>query len=105
MSLYDILSLKFPEADFTKDIILENNGQGDFIAKWNLQGQKPNQTQLNAWAIQFDLGHRQRLARQKRVYPPVTEQLDMQYWDKINNTTTWIDAITTIKQQHPIPAE
>lgn len=30
-------------------------------------------------------------------YPPINEQLDMLYWDKINGTTKWEDAITNIK--------
>ena len=34
-------------------------------------------------------------------YPPIGEQLDMIYWDKINNTTKWQDMITTIKTKYP----
>ena len=32
-----------------------------------------------------------------RVYPPIQEQLDMQYWDKVNGTTNWEDAIAKVK--------
>ena len=40
---------------------------------------------------------------EKRVseYPPIGEQLDMIYWDKINGTTLWQDTITTIKEKYP----
>ena len=34
-------------------------------------------------------------------YPSLQEQLDMQYWDKINNTTNWQDAINTVKTKYP----
>ena len=34
-------------------------------------------------------------------YPTIQEQLDMQYWDGINNTTTWKDAITKVKTDNP----
>lgn len=34
-------------------------------------------------------------------YPPISDQLDMIYWDKINGTNTWSDTITAIKQQFP----
>ena len=30
-----------------------------------------------------------------------TEQLDMQYWDKINGTNNWQDAINAVKAQYP----
>ena len=29
------------------------------------------------------------------------EQLDMQYWDQVNSTTIWKDAITEIKAKYP----
>ena len=34
-------------------------------------------------------------------YPSIQEQLDMQYWDKINGTNNWQDAINAIKAQYP----
>ena len=37
------------------------------------------------------------------AYPPIQEQLDMQYWDGVNGTTTWQDAIATIKTENPKP--
>jgi hypothetical protein len=36
-----------------------------------------------------------------RVYPSIQEQLDMQYWDNVNGTTTWNDTITKIKTDNP----
>ena len=36
-----------------------------------------------------------------RVYPPIEEQLDMQYWDKVNGTSTWQDAIAKVKSDNP----
>ena len=34
-------------------------------------------------------------------YPSIQNQLDMQYWDKKNGTTTWVDAITKVKTDNP----
>lgn len=34
-------------------------------------------------------------------YPSITQQMDMQYWDNINNTTIWADTIQTIKDKYP----
>ena len=39
------------------------------------------------------------------LYPPLVEQLDMQYWDAQNNTTTWADAIQAIKDANPKSVE
>ena len=35
------------------------------------------------------------------AYPSIQEQLDMQYWDKINGTTNWEDAIAKVKSDIP----
>jgi hypothetical protein len=36
-----------------------------------------------------------------KAYPTIQEQLDMQYWDKINGTNNWQDAINAVKAQYP----
>ena len=36
-----------------------------------------------------------------KAYPSIQEQLDMQYWDSVNGTTTWADAIAAIKEGFP----
>ena len=36
-----------------------------------------------------------------KEYPSIQEQLDMQYWDNVNGTTTWKDAIAKVKSDNP----
>ena len=36
-----------------------------------------------------------------KAYPSIQEQLDLQYWDKINGTNNWQDAINAVKAQYP----
>ena len=36
-----------------------------------------------------------------RVYPSIQEQLDMQYWDSVNGTTNWKDAVAKVKSDNP----
>jgi hypothetical protein len=36
-----------------------------------------------------------------KEYPLIQEQLDMQYWDKINGTNNWQDAINAVKAKYP----
>jgi hypothetical protein len=42
-------------------------------------------------------------ARQE-AYPSIPDQLDMLYWDKVNDTTTWKDAIAEVKSDNPKPS-
>ncbi len=42
--------------------------------------------------------------RDRRIaYPSIREQLDMQYHDAVNGTTTWKDAIAKVKADNPKP--
>ena len=38
------------------------------------------------------------------IYLPIEEQLDMQYWDAVNGTTTWKDHIAAVKAKYPKPS-
>lgn len=41
----------------------------------------------------------------KNLYPSFEDQLDMQYWDNVNSTTTWKDKIAEIKTANPLPQD
>lgn len=51
--------------------------------------------------IQSEYDSKQYQRQRKIAYPSIQEQLDMQYWDSINGTTTWQDTINAIKAQYP----
>ena len=36
-----------------------------------------------------------------RQYPSIGDQLDMQYHDELNGTTTWKDAVAKVKSDNP----
>jgi len=38
------------------------------------------------------------------AYGSVQDQLDMQYWDGVNGTTTWADHIAQVKSDNPKPS-
>jgi len=42
-------------------------------------------------------------ARQE-AYGSISDQLDMQYWDSVNGTTTWKDHIAKVKSDNPKPS-
>ena len=37
----------------------------------------------------------------EQEYPTIQEQLDMQYWDNVNGTTNWKDAVAKVKADNP----
>jgi len=53
-------------------------------------------TQVNSWTDPNQYKYNREVA-----YPTIQEQLDMQYWDNVNGTTTWKDAIAKVKSDNP----
>ena len=41
----------------------------------------------------------------QQAYASIEEQLDMQYWDRVNGTDTWKQHIDAVKTAHPKPTE
>ena len=39
----------------------------------------------------------------RKSYPSIGDQLDMQYHDQLDGTTTWKDAIAKVKADNPKP--
>ena len=96
--------------DFSTDVLLQDdsNGQGPYIKTWNVSGvAQPTDEQLNAVDSAADLSERQTAARSARrtAYGDLGSQLDMQYWDNVNGTTTWKDHVAAVKTANPIPTE
>jgi hypothetical protein len=59
------------------------------------------EAELTRLKSEYDSKEYQRL--RVKEYPSMQEQLDMQYWDSINGTTTWQDAINAVKAKYPKP--
>ena len=96
--------------DFTVDVLLQDdsNGQGPYIKTWNVSGvAQPTDEQLNAVDSAADLEERQNAVRSTRraAYGDLGSQLDMQYHDSIDGTTTWKDHVASVKTANPIPTE
>jgi len=93
------------EIDFRKDVLLQDdgNGKGAYIKEWNLDIAKPTEAQLDAFEAQANEIEKINNIRSQRAnnYPSLADQLDMQYWDKINGTNKWQQAINAVKQKYP----
>ena len=98
------------EVDFMVDVLLQDdsNGQGPYIKSWNVSGvAQPTSEQLDAVDSAADLEERQNAVRATRrnAYGDIGSQLDMQYHDSVDGTTTWKDHVAKVKTDNPIPTE
>ena len=96
--------------DFMTDVLLQNDsdGRGDYIKEWNISSvAQPTDSQLNAVDSAADLEERQNAVRATRrnAYGDWGSQLDMQYHDNVDGTTTWKDHVAKVKADNPIPTE
>ena len=68
---------------------------------------KPTEAEVNAklteLQAQWDADNAPYKLDRASAYPSIAEQLDMQYHDSINGTTTWADAIAAVKAEYPKP--
>ena len=89
--------------DFFKEVRLQDDGNGAYIKEWNLDIPKPTLAQLDAFEAQANEVERINNIRSQRAnnYPSLADQLDMQYWDKINGTNKWQQAINAVKIKYP----
>jgi hypothetical protein len=94
--IYSILAIN-PKAQATvvaEDInqITWLNGTTPIPANEILAKQQELITEYNSKQYQRD---------RAKDYPTLADQLDMQYWDKINGTNKWQQAINAVKQKYP----
>jgi len=68
---------------------------------------KPTEAEVNVKLAEmqalWDSRNAEYVLNRQAAYPSIAEQLDMQYHDKINGTTTWADAIQAVKDKYPKP--
>ena len=55
----------------------------------------------NERARQLDIDTNGYKYDREAAYASIQDQLDMQYWDSVNGTTTWKDHIAQVKSDNP----
>lgn len=72
---------------------------------WVDEREKPTEDAVIAEMARLDQEYIDQAYARKRAleYPSIQEQLDMLYWDSVNGTTTWADAIADVKTKNPKP--
>jgi len=68
---------------------------------------RPTEAELTAECerLQVEWQRTEYQRSREQEYPPIKEQLDMLYWDRINGTDNWQSAINEIKNKYPKPTE
>lgn len=95
------------KVEWNKEVELVQQPDGSIkIVKWEVEGKSEPTTEqleaLNNQTVAKITANQKRSAR-KNAYPSIGDQMDMRYWDEINGTTTWKDAIAAVKAAHPKP--
>ena len=79
--------------------------EGDDIDNCNIiwhNGTTPiPKADIEAKMVEVQADYDAKQYQRDRVYPSIGEQLDMQYWDKVNGTTNWEDAVAKVKSDNP----
>ena len=81
-----------------------SDGNGAFISFWDYNIAQPTAEQLDSYeiaALQLQTDYDSKQYQRDRVYPSIGDQLDMQYKDLLNGTTTWKDAVAKVKSDNP----
>ena len=89
--------------EFETDVKLRDAESGVYIYEWNLDIAEPTDTQLASYETAGNTAEALQTVLNNRAtaYPTWQEQMDMQYKDLLNGTTTWKDAVAKVKSDNP----
>ena len=73
------------------------------IDVWEGGDAKPTDEQINKGWTDYKAAQAAIKYKTDRIYHSIGDQLDMQYWDQVNGTTKWKEAIAKIKADNPKP--
>ena len=64
---------------------------------------QPTEAEIQAEIIRLEKEYSDNEYARNRAsaFPSIGDQMDMQYWDSVNGTTTWKDAIAKVKSDNP----
>mgnify|MGYP003129849333 CR=1 FL=1 len=93
--------LGFDRSEFS--LVDNSDGLGVIIAEWRSNSPQPTVAEIETAHAEWQAEHdSQAYARVRaEAYAPIAEQLDMQYWDSVNGSRTWLDHIEAVKEAHP----
>jgi uncharacterized small protein (DUF1192 family) len=79
--------------------------RGDDLEWLDTEQTRPTDAEIAAEIARLQAEYEAKSYARSRAaeYPSLQEQLDMQYWDAINGTTNWAEAIAAVKTKYPKP--
>ena len=85
------------------DFTLQDDGNGVFIAEWNSDQAQPTESEIETAHAEWQAEQDSKAYARARAeaYAPIADQLDMQYWDSVNGSRTWLDHVEAVKEAHP----
>jgi len=86
-----------------EDFIVQDDGNGAYIREWKSASPQPSVADIEAADVEWTANFNAQVYARNRAqaYASTVDQLDMQYWDSVNDTTTWKDHIASVKDQFP----
>ena len=91
------------EVDFLKDVRLSQYKGITTIDEWNVEEAEPTLEDLDKIDVSTELAEYAVLRARQKSYASWQEQMDQQYHDQVDGTTTWKDAIAKVKSDNPKP--
>ena len=83
------------------DVAVRGTNLQDYEIEWRNGTTPIPKADIEAKMVELQADYDAKQYQRDRVYPSIQEQLDMQYWDNVNGTTTWEDAIAKVKADNP----
>ena len=83
------------------EVVVIGNDINTCTFEW-LNGTTPiPKADIEAKMVEVQADYDAKQYQRDRVYPSIGDQLDMQYKDLLNGTTTWKDAVAKVKLDNP----
>jgi|TARA_R110000765_G_scaffold294983_2_gene390101 hypothetical protein len=85
------------------DFRLQDDGAGTYIKEWTSASPQPSEAEIETAHAEWQAEHDSKAYARARAeaYASTGDQLDMQYHDLQDSTTTWADHVAEIKARFP----
>ena len=85
------------------EVVLSYSVEGNFDASGNAVTIEQSKVDAARTALNAEAAAIKYKTDRAAAYASIGDQLDMQYWDAVNGTTTWKDHVAKIKSDNPKP--
>ena len=83
------------------DVVIRGSDINTCEIEWHNGTTPIPKADIEAKMVEVQADHDAKQYQRDRVYPSIGDQLDMQYKDLLNGTTTWKDAVAKVKSDNP----